>query len=150
MLLPCDHWQIQGVFRAPPPPKAQSGPFAPPPEKHSRSVWILLQHLIFFYRYERCHKSLALPDGLFFQRFLKFKNSKLSSEFQNLPALGWLLIHNRFKTNWNKKRTFFFYIKNIIFGHIFDDFGDLPCRWQIGYFFIFSKMNFGSSQKIVA
>ena len=117
------------------PPKAQSGPFAPPPEKHGRLVWILLQHLIFFYRYERCHKSLALPDFLyiilFFSVFLrsKFQNCLRNSKiFLQLDAYASIIDSK--PTEIHKKRTFFFYIKNINFGHIFDDFGDLPCRWQ--------------------
>ena len=106
----------------------------------------------FFYRYERCHKSLALPDRLvFFSVFLssKFQNCLQNSKiFLQLDAYASIIDSK--PTEIHKKRTFFLHIKNINFGHIFDDFGDLSCRWQIGHFFIFSKVNFGSSQKIVA
>ena len=108
------------------------------------SIW-------FFYRYERCHKSLALPDRLCFSAFLSSKFQNCLRNFKIFLQLdAYASIIDSKPTEIHKKRTFFFYFKNINFGHIFDDFGYLPCRWKIGHFFIFSKVNFGSSQKIVA
>ena len=86
----------------------------------------------------------------FFSVFLgsKFQNCLRNSKiFLQLDAYASIIDSKATEIH---KKHIFFYIKNINFGHIFDDLGDLPCRWQIGHFFMFSKVNFGFSQKIVA
>ena len=137
--------------RPPPPRRPKVARLPPPPPRNTRSIGMnFVTAFDFFYRYERYHKSLVLPDRLFFSVFLssKFQNCLRNSKiFLQLDAYASIIDS---KPTEIQKRTFFYYIKNINFGHIFDDFGDLPCRWQIGHFFIFSKVNFGSSQKIVA
>ena len=98
MPLPCDHWRIQGAFRATP-PEGPKWPVCPPlPQKNTvdryefcYSIWF------FFYRYERCHKSLALPDRLFFSVFLssKFLNCLRNSKiFLQLDAYASIIDSN--------------------------------------------------------
>ena len=107
-------------------PKDQSDPL-PPPQMVNRCDFFYSFGLFFFTDMSVATKHWRFMMAIIFYRFLRYKISQFSSEFQNIPEIGCLRIHNRFIPNFNLLKThIFFYIANINFGQVFDDLGGPP------------------------
>ena len=121
-------------YLGPRPPEGPKWPVCPPPPpRKTRSIGMkFVTAFDFFTDMSVATSHWRCLMDYFFSVFLssKFQNCLRNSKIF-LQLDGYASIIDSKPIEIHKTHTsLFFYIKNIIFGHIFDDFWDLPCRWQ--------------------